>query len=169
MRAFSVIVAGVLVGLGLSGCGPHTTTTAGGAAPSAVTPSGGAPSVGVPSGVDPVVPGSAGPVPAASPSPRALPGIAIGGPTPCLTSRQHFATEADRALPQVCLRVGGAFDLATVRPERSLVTQVASSDPTVLTCGSPRPSVCQARKAGQSIVTATDGGGQWRVAVFVGG
>jgi hypothetical protein len=161
-----MIFATVVAGLVVSGCGPHSSVAAPGSGPSGA--GSGAPSASgtaVPGTDVPSASGAAG----ASRSPRALPGIGIAGTVPCLTSRQHFTTEADRAIPQVCLRVGGAFDLTTMRPETSVVTQVTSSDPGVLACGAPRPTVCQARKAGQSIVTAVDGGGQWRVAVFVGG
>lgn len=168
MRTLSLALVAGLVGLVLGGCGSSHHESAGTAASSAVAgpdlPSGG-------SVVTPGAPGTTVPAPAPSggaASPGKLPGISITGPTACLTGQQHFDTDQERSTPQVCLHVGAAFDVATMRPERSAVTQVTSSDATVLACGVPRPTVCQAKKAGQSVVTATDGGGVWRVAVFVG-
>jgi hypothetical protein len=161
MRTLSVVVTAVALAAVLSGCGPHR-----GSVDSALSPT---PSQSA--AASPDAPGPSSSAAATVPSPgasSALPGLSITGPVPCLTSQQHFDTDADRSSPQVCLRVGGAFDVETMRPEKSQVTSVVSSDLNVLTCGSPRPTVCQAKRTGQSTVTATDGGGAWRVLMFVG-
>jgi hypothetical protein len=150
MRTLLVFLTAATAALVLSGCARHPDIA--GARPSPASSA----STTVPSGAAPSVRESTRPGPGPT------------GPTPCLTSRQHFNTDADRATPQVCLRVGGVFAVATERPGRGPVTSVASSDPAVLTCGTPRPAVCQARQVGQSTVTATDEDGSWRVLVFVG-
>jgi hypothetical protein len=90
------------------------------------------------------------------------------GPTSCLTSRQHLATDTDRSAAQVCLPVGASFDVDTMRPDTGLITAVVSSDPTVLACGDPRLTVCRATSAGRSTVTVTEADGTWRVQVFTG-
>jgi hypothetical protein len=170
MRTLSVVVTAVALAAVLSGCGPHRGIVDSAPSPSPSQPAAtGSDSTTPSSGAAGTVPssGAAGSVPSSRAS-SALPGLSITGPVPCLTSQQHFNTDADRSTPQVCLRVGGAFDVETMRPEKSQVTSVVSSDRNVLTCGTPRPTVCQAIQTGQSTVTATDGGGVWRVLVFVG-
>jgi hypothetical protein len=93
-------------------------------------------------------------------------------PRPCLSSRNHFAGNADTAdttLPIVCLDVGGVVDLDPLAAGHRPWTGVSSSDDAVLTCSLDNAhATCRAVAPGHALATATGPAEAWRVQVFVG-
>jgi hypothetical protein len=115
--------------------------------------------------VQPEVPKTAGTTPAAT---GTNPSGSGKTPKPCLSSRNHFAGDADTTLPIVCVDIGGVVDLNTYAVGHGPWTAVSSSDNAVLACALENAhATCRAVAAGHALATATGSAESLRVQVFV--
>jgi hypothetical protein len=113
----------------------------------------------------------------ASPATTASPTAAAssGASGTCLSSRDHFAGDADTTPLYVCVGVGEVVDLNALaaggnQPGAGPWTAVTSSDGTVLGCAlAAGHATCKALAPGHAMATATGAAGAWRVQVFVAG